>query len=128
MATGAVLASQLWPAVDRTSFDDPNAGPNGVPIRLKSGYEPSTELHSFEQIANATFDYRQFRSDRRMRPGLPPEIVNNRSLGDTPVILGAGLAAAAISALGLALVASVQRRGAHVGDTLASRGIGMRRP
>ena len=40
----------------------------------------------------------------------PAEILNYRSLGDTPGFLGAGLAAGAIAALALTLIASVRRR------------------
>ncbi len=40
----------------------------------------------------------------------PAEIVNYRSMGTTPAILGAALAVGAMVALGLTLVASVRRR------------------
>ena len=40
----------------------------------------------------------------------PAEIENYRSIGATPLVLAAGLAFAAIMALGLTLVASVRRR------------------
>jgi ABC-type antimicrobial peptide transport system permease subunit len=40
----------------------------------------------------------------------PAEIVNYRSMGTTPAILGAALGAGAITALGLTLIASVRRR------------------
>jgi ABC-type lipoprotein release transport system permease subunit len=40
----------------------------------------------------------------------PAEIVNYRSMGATPLILGLGLTAGAVTALGLTLVASVRRR------------------
>ncbi len=40
----------------------------------------------------------------------PAEIVNYRSMGSTPAILGAALAAGAVVALALTLVASVRRR------------------
>ncbi len=40
----------------------------------------------------------------------PAEIVNYRSMGSTPAILGAALAAGAVTALALTLVASVRRR------------------
>ena len=40
----------------------------------------------------------------------PAEIVNYRSLGTTPAVLGAGLAAGSVAALALTLVASVRRR------------------
>jgi hypothetical protein len=111
MATGAILASQLVPAVDRNPFDNPLTGPNVVLIRLKTGYEQSKELHSLQGIAHATSNIANF-GVVVGGAGLfrPAEIVNYRSLGDTPVFLGAGLAAAAIVALGLTLVASVRRR------------------
>jgi ABC-type lipoprotein release transport system permease subunit len=40
----------------------------------------------------------------------PAEIVNYRTLGATPLVLGAGLAAGAVAGLALTLVASVRRR------------------
>ena len=40
----------------------------------------------------------------------PAQIVNYRSIGSTPVVLAAGLAAGAVVALGLALATSVRRR------------------
>ena len=40
----------------------------------------------------------------------PAEIVNYRAMGATPALLGAALAAGAVSALGLTLIASVRRR------------------
>ncbi len=40
----------------------------------------------------------------------PAEIVNYRSMGDTPAYLGAALAAGAVVALGLTLMTSVRRR------------------
>jgi ABC-type antimicrobial peptide transport system permease subunit len=40
----------------------------------------------------------------------PAEIVNYRTMGNTPALLGIGLAAGAVVALGLTLIASVRRR------------------
>src|SRR5207302_10140942 len=40
----------------------------------------------------------------------PGEIVNYRSMGATPALLGAALAAGAVAALALTLIASVRRR------------------
>src|SRR5205823_8599370 len=40
----------------------------------------------------------------------PAEIVNYRSVGTTPALLGGSLAAGAVAALGLTLIASVRRR------------------
>ncbi len=50
---------------------------------------------------------RRVSSDPVLRPA---EIVNYRSMGTTPALLGAALAAGAVVALGLTLVASVRRR------------------
>jgi hypothetical protein len=111
MATGAVLASQLIPASGRNPFDNPIPGPNAVLIRLKPGYDESRELRSLHQIGRATSNTANFGvAVEGVQEFRPAEIVNYRSLGDTPVFLGAGLAAAAITALALTLVASVRRR------------------
>jgi ABC-type lipoprotein release transport system permease subunit len=40
----------------------------------------------------------------------PAQIINYRSLGSTPAVLGGALAAGAVVALGLTLIASVRRR------------------
>jgi hypothetical protein len=111
MATGAVVASQVLPAVGRNPFDDPIPGPNAVLIRFKSGYQKAAELHSLDKISQATSNTANFGvAVQGVESFRPAEIVNYRSLGDTPVFLGAGLAAAAIVALALTLVASVRRR------------------
>ncbi len=111
MATGAVVASQLLPAVDRNPFDNPIQGPNAVLVRLKSGYTQAAELHSLQKIAQATSNTANFGvAVQGVESFRPAEIVNYRSLGDTPVFLGAGLAAGAIAALTLTLAASVRRR------------------
>jgi ABC-type antimicrobial peptide transport system permease subunit len=111
MATGAVVASQLLPAVARNPFDNPITGPNAVLVRLKSGYTQAAELHSLQKIAQATSNAANFGvAVQGVQSFRPAEIVNYRSLGDTPVFLGAGLAAGAIAALTLTLAASVRRR------------------
>lgn len=111
MATGAVLASKLLPAVDRNPFDDPIPGPNDVLIRLNRSHETAAELHTLGKIAQATSNVANFGvTVQGVESFRPAEIVNYRSLGDTPVFLGTGLAAAAITALALTLVASVRRR------------------
>jgi hypothetical protein len=111
MATGAVLASQLIPAIDRNPFDDPVPGPNGVLIRLKDDSKPSAELRSLQKIAQDTSNTANFGvTAQGVQSFRPAEIVNYRSMGDTPVFLGAGLAAGATTALALTLAASIRRR------------------
>jgi putative ABC transport system permease protein len=111
MATGAIVSSQLLPAIARNPFDNPIEGPNGVLIRLKSGYGQAAERDSLEKISRATSNAANFGVALEGAPAFrPAEIVNYRSLGGTPVFLGTGLAAGAIAALTLTLVASVRRR------------------
>src|ERR1019366_845749 len=109
MGTGAVLSDNLIPALDRNPFNDPIPGPNLILVRLRAGFSRSVELGSLNEIASATTNTANFGV---VVNGVlhPAEIVNYRSLGDTPVYLGAGLALAAVAALGLTLIASVRRR------------------
>ena len=129
MGTGAVLSSQLVPAIDRNPFDDPLAGPNVVLVRLRHGLNRSTELRSLRIIASDTSNTANFGTTVTgvLRPA---EIVNYRSLGATPVFLGAGLAIGAIAALGLTLIASVRRRRRDLAllKTLGFTGRSSRRP
>ena len=109
MGTGALLSYGLLPAVDRNPFDDPIPGPNAILVRLRNGFSRSVELRSLDEIATATTNNANFGVTVTgvLRPA---EIVNYRSLGGTPVFLGAGLAAGAVAALALTLLASVRRR------------------
>jgi hypothetical protein len=109
MGTGALVSYSLIPLVDRNPFNDPLPGPNGILVRLRGGYSRSAELGSLDAIATATSNTANFGVTVT---GVlhPAEIVNYRSLGDTPVFLGAGLAAGAVAALALTLLASVRRR------------------
>src|ERR1019366_1019686 len=109
MGTGAVLSDNLIPALDRNPFNDPIPGPNLILVRLRAGFSRSVELRSLNEIASATTNTANFGV---VVSGVlhPAEIVNYRSLGDTPVYLGAGLAVGAVAALALTLLASVRRR------------------
>jgi ABC-type antimicrobial peptide transport system permease subunit len=109
LGTGALLASQLLPATATNPFDDPIPGPNSIMVRLRSGFPRSVELASLNAVAHATSNTANFGVGVSgvLRPA---EIVNYRSLGATPIFLGAGLAAGAIAALALTLIASVRRR------------------
>jgi predicted secreted protein len=109
MGTGAVLAEKLVPKVDRNPFNVPLTGPNDILVRLRPGADRTAAKRSLEQIAKATSNTANFGVTLTgvLRPA---EIVNYRTLGATPLILGAGLAAGAVAALVLTLVASVRRR------------------
>ncbi|HEX5267817.1 MAG TPA: ABC transporter permease [Acidimicrobiales bacterium] len=109
MGTGAVLPDNLIPAALKNPFNDPTPGPESVFVNLRPGANRAAAQRSLQQIAQATsntFNFGVF-----VGPVLrPAEIVNYRSLGTTPALLGAALALGAVIALTLALVASVRRR------------------
>jgi ABC-type antimicrobial peptide transport system permease subunit len=87
-------------------------GPNAVLVRIRSGVSESAAYRSLEEIdakINAV------PNDTGSAGGVisalrPAEIVNFRSMGTTPAVLAAALAAGAVVALGLTLAASVRRR------------------
>jgi hypothetical protein len=109
MGTGAEVDYHLIPASVRNSFANSPAGPNAVFVRLKPGVTTTSARAGLSHIA------RQLTLPTNYGVTLvgvqrPAEIVNYRSMGSTPTILGLALAAAAVVALGLTLVASVRRR------------------
>ena len=109
MGTGAVVPYQLLPSPVRNQFDVSPTGPNAIFVRLKPGVDPTTALRGLQHIAGevtlpTNYPSTVFAVQR------PAEIVNYRSMGSTPLILGLGLTAGAVAALGLTLVASVRRR------------------
>ncbi len=109
MGSGAVLSDQLLPVLARNPFDDPVTGPQAVFVRFKDGTDRAVALRSLQHIAAVTSTPSNFgvsvTSVQR-----PAEIVNYRSMGTTPVVLGVSLAAGAVAALMLTLLASVRRR------------------
>jgi len=109
MGTGAVLPDRLIPAALKNPFNDPTPGPESVFVNLRPDANRAAAQRSLQQIAQATsntFNFGVF-----VGPVLrPAEIVNYRSLGTTPALLGAALAVGAVIALTLTLVASVRRR------------------
>jgi len=110
MGSGALLSDTLVPIEFRSSgFGSANNGPNAIFVRLRDGANPTDSLHSLQRIASMV--------SKGPDGGVtvaslerPAEIVNYRSTGTTPVLLGAALATGAIVALGLTLIASVRRR------------------
>ena len=109
MGTGALLADELLPPSVKNAFNNPVPGPNGIFVRLRDGVDRTKAVNTLQQIASTLTNPSNFgvsvTSVER-----PAEIVNYRSMGSTPALLGAGLAVGAVFALALTLTASVRRR------------------
>jgi len=109
MGTGALLSSTLIPAAARDPFNDPTTGPEDIFIDFRPGVNHKAAIASLNRITpklSNTFNFGVFTG-----PVLrPAEIINYRSMGTTPAVLGSALAVGAVVALGLTLVASVRRR------------------
>jgi hypothetical protein len=108
IGTGAVISETLIPAADR-GFGDLPGSPEAVLIRLRPGAEPDAARRSLEKIA-ADVNVLGHGPPALISVQRPAEIVNYRSMGNTPALLGAALAVGAVAALGLTLFASVRRR------------------
>jgi hypothetical protein len=115
MGTGA------YAATNTLGYQAPPAcnGPTMILVRLRPGVGGAAGRASLERIvdrSNRIFDAfgpasacaGQYVS--LLGPQQPAEIVNYRSMGATPALLAASLAAGAVAALGLTLTASVRRR------------------
>ena len=110
MGTGAVVPYTAVPARLRNPpITSSPEGPDAIFVRLKAGVSPAAALPQLRRIAAATgnLDNDGVVVDSVERPA---EIVNYKTLGATPAILGAALAAGAVIGLVLTLVASVRRR------------------
>ena len=109
MGTGALVAYTQLPYQVRNS-GEPHApdrafAPNAIFVRLRPEADPATALATLRHLVAAKSNEVSVLSVQR-----PAEIVNYRSMGATPAILGAALAVGAISALVLTLTSSVRRR------------------
>jgi hypothetical protein len=113
MGTGALI--DLGPLIPGTGSSGGNPanqghpGPNTIFIRLRSGANRAASLQSLHKVADA-LNSPATGPVSVLAVQRPAEIVNYRSVGTTPALLGAALAAGAVSALGLTLIASVRRR------------------
>jgi ABC-type antimicrobial peptide transport system permease subunit len=109
MGTGALIAYQQLPYQVRNSGEphapDKTFAPNAIFVRLRANANPTAALTTLRRLVAAKSNDVSVVSVQR-----PAEIVNYRSMGSTPAVLGAALAAGAISALVLTLMASVRRR------------------
>ncbi len=109
MGNGALLSYKLIPPGARNIFDVNQPGPNAIFVRLRSGGDTRAGLASLQAIGHR---FTQFEDDGGavLPVQRPAEILNYRTLGTTPILLGIALACGAVVALGLTLVSSVRRR------------------
>ena len=121
MGTGALVSGSFLPGTFQKAIASPYPtlnGPELVLLRLRAGVSASVGRANLNHIAMAAN-----RALAAVPQGLghgdtvsvlgvqhPAEIVNYRTMGVTPALLAAGLAAGAVVALGLTLTASVRRR------------------
>ena len=109
IGTGAVLSEQLIPERDR-GFGDLPSSPEAVFVRFHAGANPVAARRSLDQIAIDVQNIKGHGPPAVVPVQRPAEIVNYRTMGNTPALLGAALAAGAIVALGLTLLIAVRRR------------------
>ena len=104
MGTGALLSYQLIPGDAATGSGNSSADPNNILVRLRPGADSVAAFPTLQRLVPASNGGVVAPVQR------PAEIVNYRSMGTTPALLGAALAVGAVIALGLTLLASVRRR------------------
>jgi hypothetical protein len=121
MGTGALMSAAALPEAFRqamSSSDRMLDGPNLVFVRLREGVTATAGLANLQGIATAadkifaSVPGSGAEGDTVSVLGVQraAEIVNYGTMGVTPALLAAALAAGAVVALGLTLVASVRRR------------------
>ncbi|MFI5034974.1 MAG: FtsX-like permease family protein [Acidimicrobiales bacterium] len=108
MGTGALLSYRLIPPGARNLFDSPRPGPNAILVRMRPSVSPERARRSLDVIANTL----QVQGSGGSVLGVqrPAEIINYQTLGRTPDLLGAALAAGAAIGLAMTLVTLVRRR------------------
>ena len=108
LATGAVVAETLIPRSNRGLGK--RDGPEAIFVRLRTNVEPGAALRMLKRDAAGMSTDPSDGPVSVLGVQRPAEIVNYRTMGTTPALLGIGLAAGAATALGLTLIASVRRR------------------
>lgn len=111
MGSGAVLSTHDLPLNGESGYTNLPGyapGPDAIIVRLRDG-PGATGFRSLQSIASAVSTPADY-GVSVLAVQRPAEIVNYRSMGSTPAILGAALAAGAVAALALTLIASVRRR------------------
>jgi hypothetical protein len=113
MGTGALLSYELIPPAARNIQGSPVTGPQAILVRTHGSNNGSAALSSLQRINDIINTPKGGGGDSAggvtdvLRPA---EIVNYRSMGSTPALLGGALAVGAVAALALTLMASVRRR------------------
>ncbi len=119
MGTGALLADSIIPPAMRRALQSPDKnldGPDLAFVRLKSTVPAAAGLASLRAVVRAANrllakdPHAQGATVGLLGPQRPAQIVNYRTIGNTPLLLAAGVAAGAVAALAMTLVASVRRR------------------
>ena len=108
LATGAVVAETLIPRSNRGLGK--RDGPEAIFVRLRTNVEPAAALRTLKHDAAGMSTDPDDGPVSVLGVQRPAEIVNYRTMGTTPALLGIGLAVGAATALGLTLIASVRRR------------------
>ena len=109
MGIGAVVSTSFLPAFDLNPFNDPETGPYAYLVDVRPGVNQLAAKRSLEAMTGPLSNSYNF--GVVVQTVLhPAEIVDYRSLGTTPAVLGASLGVGAVAALGLTLLASVRRR------------------
>jgi ABC-type antimicrobial peptide transport system permease subunit len=106
MGTGALVAHDLIPG---SGSSNGAPGVTAIFVRLQPGADATGALESLHLVADA-LNSPVLGPVNVLSVQRPAEIVNYRSMGATPALLGAALASGAVLALGLTLIASVRRR------------------
>jgi len=106
------MSTSLFSATDRDQQGSPVPGPMAAFITVRPGVSQLAALHSLDHVTAVL--NRPSDSDGPVGGVVgalrPAEIANYRTVGATPALLAAVLAAGAVGALGLTLVASVRQR------------------
>ena len=122
MGTGAIIPVGIEPAAFRKFLHSPYPalnGPQAALVRLRPGVPPAAGLASLQHIARAANKIIAALPKNAGAGGAsiqvlpvqyPAEIENYQTIGVIPVLLSAGLAIGAVTALGLTITASVRRR------------------
>ncbi|MBK5331041.1 MAG: FtsX-like permease family protein [Ilumatobacteraceae bacterium] len=109
LATGAVLSQTLFPS-DYRGFGNQD-GPQAFFVQFRKGVDRTSALRTLSAAADGMYTDSNGDGPVTVLPvQRPAEIVNYRSMGTAPTLLGASLAVGAVSALALTLFASVRRR------------------